>query len=240
VSFPKIQQLSGQIAVHLRDQILTGQLRPETFIRPHVLAEQFATSVTPVREALFVLKHEGFVGLSPRRGFVVKPISTQDIIDMFRLQAYISGEIARRAALQITQPQLDDLRSIQERYIRAIEAGDDEAMYGRNHDFHKNINLAANAPKLALAFVNAARYTPRQFFAGHEAFFDDSVDEHQRMIDALALGDPEVARSEMVRHVGRASEIVERRFQNGTSMAMPIQEGLSPGFTARTRDTAEA
>lgn len=238
MAFNKTPQLSEQIAMHLRDQILTGQLRPETFIRPHVIAEQFDTSVTPVREALFLLKQEGFIGLTPRKGFVVKPISTRDIIDMFRLQAFISGELASRAATNITAAGIDQLRTVHERYVSAVDRNDDDAIFNRNREFHKMINLAADAPKLAIAFVNAARFTPRKFFSEHEAFFHDAVDEHQRMIDAFAERDPDRARAEMVRHVSRAGEVVERRFKDGTSMAVPFEPGLPPGFTPRSPDTA--
>lgn len=215
----------------LRDQILTGQLRPDTYIRPHLIADQFDTSVTPVREALFLLKQEGFIALAPRKGFVVKPISTQDIIDMFRLQAYISGELASRAALKISDEEIDHLRRVHEQYLDAVARGDDEEIFNRNREFHKIINLAADAPKLAIAFVNAARFTPRKFFSEHEAFFHDAVDEHKKMIDAFSDRDAESARAEMVKHVSRAGEIVEQRFKDGTSVAIPFERGLPPGFT---------
>ena len=238
MSFSKPPQLSEQIALHLRDQILTGQLRPDSYIRPHLIAEQFDTSVTPVREALFLLKQEGFIALTPRKGFVVKPISTQDIIDMFRLQAFISGELASRAALNISLQEIDQLKAVHEKYVEAVERTDDEAIFNRNREFHKMINLAANAPKLAIAFVNAARFTPRKFFSEHEAFFHDAVDEHQRMIDAFEARDAEFARAEMVTHVSRAGEVVEQRFKDGTSMAVPFERGLPPGFTPRSSETA--
>lgn len=236
--FSRNPQLSEQIAVNLRDQILTGHLRPDTYIRPHVIAEQFDTSVTPVREALFLLKQEGFIGLTPRKGFVVKPISTQDIIDMFRLQSYLSGELASRAAMKITAEGIENLRNVQADYINAIARGDDEGIFNRNREFHKLINLAADAPKLAIAFVNAARFTPRKFFVEHEAFFDDAVDEHQEMIEALADHDVDRARAEMVKHVSRAGQIVEQRFADGSSSVIAIDGDLPPGFTPLRSDTA--
>lgn len=231
-------QLSERIAVHLRDQILTGHLRPDTYIRPHVIAEQFDTSITPVREALLLLKQEGFIGLTPRKGFVVKPISTQDIIDMFRLQSYLSGELASRAALKITAQGIENLRNVQAAYVEAIALGDDEGVFKRNREFHKLINLAADAPKLAIAFVNAARFTPRKFFGEHEAFFDDAVAEHQEMIDALADHDADRARAEIVKHVSRAGQIVERRFTDGSASAVAIDSDLPLGFTPLRSGTA--
>ncbi|HNF06184.1 MAG TPA: GntR family transcriptional regulator, partial [Mycobacterium sp.] len=45
-------QLSDEVAQHLREAIMTGTLRPGTFIRLDETAAQLGVSITPVREAL--------------------------------------------------------------------------------------------------------------------------------------------------------------------------------------------
>ena len=59
-------------------------------------------SSTPVREGLLLLQLEGFVKLSPRRGFMVVGFSRQDVRDIFWAQAMLAGELAARAAKVIT------------------------------------------------------------------------------------------------------------------------------------------
>ena len=61
-------QLSEEIAAYLREAVMSGQLRPGEFIRLDSVAQQLGTSVTPVREALVLLRGEGMVRLIPRRG----------------------------------------------------------------------------------------------------------------------------------------------------------------------------
>ena len=56
-------QLSDEVAQHLREAIMTGTLRPGTFIRLDETAAQLGVSITPVREALLTarLQHPAIV-----------------------------------------------------------------------------------------------------------------------------------------------------------------------------------
>ncbi len=69
--------------------------------------------MTPVREALFGLRAEGLLTQQPRRGFLVLPVTARDIDDVAGVQAHIGGQLAARAAGQITDAQLDELDRIQ-------------------------------------------------------------------------------------------------------------------------------
>lgn len=62
------EQLSDEVAARLRADIMTGVLRPGTFIRLDETAAALGVSITPVREALRTLRGEGMVALEPHRG----------------------------------------------------------------------------------------------------------------------------------------------------------------------------
>jgi DNA-binding GntR family transcriptional regulator len=79
------EQLSDEVAAHLRADIMTGTLRPGTFIRLDETAAALGVSITPVREALRTLRGEGMVQLEPHRGHVVVPLTRGDIEDIFWL-----------------------------------------------------------------------------------------------------------------------------------------------------------
>ena len=95
-------QLSDEVAAHLRGLIMSGRMRPGERVRLEEMAEQLGVSITPVREALLTLRGEDMVELEPRRGYVVAPLSKQDILDVFTLQGDIAGELAARAASRLT------------------------------------------------------------------------------------------------------------------------------------------
>src|SRR6478672_6907232 len=64
-------QLAEDVARYVRKRIFDGTYAAGQYIRLDQLATELGVSVTPVREALFVLSAEGLLSQQPRRGFVV-------------------------------------------------------------------------------------------------------------------------------------------------------------------------
>ena len=120
------EQLSDEVAAHLRTDIMTGTLRPGTFIRLDETAAELGVSITPVREALRTLRGEGMVQLEPHRGHVVVPLTRGDIEDIFWLQATIAKELAATAAERITDAQIDELERLNDGLAAAVDRGDPE------------------------------------------------------------------------------------------------------------------
>src|SRR3954453_11864206 len=106
-------QLAEDVARHVRRRIFAGTYAAGQYIRLDQLAAELGVSVTPVREALFVLSAEGLLLQQPRRGFVVVPVTGRDLTDVANVQAHIGGELAARAAAQITDEQLRRLEKTQ-------------------------------------------------------------------------------------------------------------------------------
>src|ERR1700740_1177895 len=105
-------QWSDEAASHLRAAIMSGTLRPGTFIRLDETAAELGVSITPVREALLKLRGEGMVQLETHRGHVVLPLTRQRIQDIFWLPAPIARELAAAATDHITYGEIDALDRI--------------------------------------------------------------------------------------------------------------------------------
>lgn len=206
-------QLSDDVATYLRDLIVSGQVRAGEFLRVESLAEQLGTSVTPVREALVSLRGEGFVVLQPRRGFMVAPFTRQDIVDIYQVQAYLAGELAARACLVLDRDRIQGLRAVQTDLEAAHNRMDAEEVERLNHDFHRIINVAARAPKLAQFLVTATRYSPRLFFARIAGWAQASADDHDAILGALQEADPEKARDSMASHVTKAGALLAEHLE---------------------------
>src|ERR1700683_5193439 len=96
------RQLPEEVASYVRELIISGTVRPGEFLRMEPIAEAIGVSNTPVREGLLALRSQGFVQLVPRRGFVVASFTPQDVRDLFWAQAQLAGELAARAARNMT------------------------------------------------------------------------------------------------------------------------------------------
>jgi DNA-binding GntR family transcriptional regulator len=199
-------QLSETVASLLRDRIMSGQLRPGERIRLEEIAQETGLSITPVREALLMLRAEDMVELQPRRGHVVAPLSRQDIIDVFGLQGDIAGELAARVAATVTEAQLDDLRQQHQRLSRAAQARQVTRIEQLEYEFHRSINRLAGARKLSWMLRAATRYTPTRFYAASPEWRAAMTTDHQALLAALAAHDPAAVRPVMARHFTDGAE----------------------------------
>lgn len=206
INRPVRPQLGDEAASFLRDQITSGTLAAGAPVRPETVADELGISTTPAREALQALRAEGFLDLAPRRGFTVAKVTGDDVRDMFLVQSMVAGELAARAAANASDTMVAALGQIHNDLIAAEERGDLAALEELNHAFHREINLAANAPRLAWVIKLVSRYAPRRFYASIPGWPETTVHDHTGLLDAIRAGDTEKARTEMSDHVRHAGE----------------------------------
>jgi DNA-binding GntR family transcriptional regulator len=211
------RQLSDEVASYVRELIMSGHLQPGDFIRQERIADEL--SATPVREGLLSLKGEGFVQLKPRRGFVVAPLSASDVRDLFTAQALLAGELVARATARMGTADLRELNDVHEALRQAAAAGDGERVESLNHDFHRRINLVADAPRLAWMLSISTKFAPRRFFATIPGWSRASAQDHAAIIKAIAERDAEAARAAMTRHVENAGELLAANFESAQATA---------------------
>jgi DNA-binding GntR family transcriptional regulator len=181
--------LSDEVAGHLRAAIMSGALRPGTFIRLDETAAQLGVSVTPVREALLKLRGEGMVQLEPHRGHVVLPLTRQDVDDIFWLQGTIAKELAATAAEHITDAEIDELERITETLAAAVAAANTELIAATEFAFHRAFNQATGRIKLAWFLLHVARYLPLTMYAADPEWGTGTVDNHRKLIAGLRRRD---------------------------------------------------
>ncbi|GAA4353725.1 GntR family transcriptional regulator [Variovorax defluvii] len=200
------QQLSASVATHLREQIISGQLQPGAFLRIDTIARQLDVSTTPVREGLLLLQSESFVRLIPRRGFVVNSFTKGDLRDLFWAQATIAAKLAERATTRMSGADVERLGDIHARHEAAVAGGDNDAAARLGHQFHRTINLAAQAPRLALLLGSLTKQLPNRFYASIEGQLQDAVAYHPIIMNAIRVHDADAARSLMYRHIVSGAE----------------------------------
>jgi DNA-binding GntR family transcriptional regulator len=224
--------LSDEVATYVRALIMSRSMRPGEFVRLEKIAEELGVSATPVREGLHALRGEGFLEFEPRRGFVVAPLSPEDIEDLFLVQADIAGELAARAARVATPDVVRELRRLQSALDEANAAGQMDRVVELNHRVHKTINLLAASPKLSFMLSVAVRYVPQPFFVTIEGWVSAAVHDHGRVFAALEANDPDDARAGMRTHILHAGTLLAQHFrQKGLAEeagSAAIDTGLPP------------
>ncbi len=216
------ESLVAQVRRTILSEIVQGKLAPGTVIRLPDLADRYGVSRTPVREALTVLGREGVISSIPYKGYLVRPIETADVSDVFFMRGLLEPPAAELAAARLRP---DDLERLQEALTHpppttaAMTLQFDE----HNHDFHSTIVLAAGSPRLFNTFEAVYNDVRRLQYAGIGKPRPDLIhQEHVEILEALSRGDGAAARALMSGHIDAMRRRAFAAWAGGASSA---QEG---------------
>lgn len=90
---------------YLREKLLRGEIPPNEHLIEAKIAREIGTSRTPVREALHSLEMEGLIKSIPRVGYVVRPISEEEVEEICEIRAVVEM-LATRWAIAKAQPKV--------------------------------------------------------------------------------------------------------------------------------------
>ena len=81
----------------IRADILTCVFAPGVQLQENDLAERYAVSKSPVRDALLRLQEQGLIEVLPRKGYRVRPISVSDARELYEVRIMLEKACAKRA-----------------------------------------------------------------------------------------------------------------------------------------------
>jgi DNA-binding GntR family transcriptional regulator len=139
-----VRTMSEQVVSRIRERILTGAYAPGSPLLQDAIAAEFGVSKIPVREALVQLRADGLVDIFAHRGFQVRPLSTAELEEVFRLRLALEPAAVAHGA-QIADAE-DRLRaaSALSALNEALEHGD----LGLSGEFNSRFHLALVVPRL--------------------------------------------------------------------------------------------
>lgn len=194
----------------LREAILDGALAPSVWLREDEIAEAFAVSRTPVREALRRLSDEGLAVKTVHHGTVVAPLSLEDILALYVVRENLEGLAARLVATRTPPGLVDRLVAIHQGLLEtAKDPAAATSLASKNLEFHRALREAVSNPYLErfLAQVeNAVRRLPGSTFM-QPGRTTEMLREHQSIINAIAAGDGDAAENAAKAHMREARKI---------------------------------
>lgn len=198
----------NRIYRNLRRAIILGYLQPGTRLSMEALAQQYNTSVTPVRDAMQMLAQEGLVTIRPRSGYFVTQVTLKQLRDLFELREILEVAAVERAAARITE---EDLRELAQ--VHAGYTGEDDDSYERytdeNRRFHYLVALASGNEELAEAIGHLLDRLGR--FLVMRRVGRDLQSIHSRLLEALRAHDVEAARRAIRAELAETRDIVLER-----------------------------
>ncbi len=181
----------------LRDEIISLSLPPGSPIDEIQLAERFAMSRTPIREALVRLAGDGLVTTLPNRSTVVSNIDFLNLPAFFDAITLMYRVTTRQAAQNRTSEDLALIRAQQAEFAEAVHAQDALAMISTNREFHVAIAEAGRNPYYAGLFIrllDEGRRLLRLYYSSYsDRLPSEFVTEHEEMIRCIEEQDIEGA-----------------------------------------------
>jgi DNA-binding GntR family transcriptional regulator len=187
----------------LRDEILALDFQPGAVLDETSLAERFAMSRSPVREALIRLAGDDLVVTLSNRSTVVAPIDLQSFPKYVEALDVAQRMNTRLAAELRTDLDVKTIARRQKEFVAAVNKGEHLAMSEANKSFHMAIAHAGRNPYLA-AFYERLLNQGRRMLHLHFAYLEQGneavllTDEHDEML--AAIRDRDVVRADALAH----------------------------------------
>jgi DNA-binding GntR family transcriptional regulator len=194
--------LKQSLAARLRDEILQGRIAPGQKIIEGRWARHFGVAQLSIREALNILAAEGFVTKRHGRSARVLSLTETDIIHIYQIRGALEGLAARIIAAR--KLPLQDIESAMIAIQAAVASNDPLKVIDSVQRFHLCILEKPGNPILLetgkrlivpLFAFTRMRVQARNLDASP---WVPEVSNHQRILDALRMGDPLLAEQTVV------------------------------------------
>jgi DNA-binding GntR family transcriptional regulator len=217
------RKVTDWVYEELKNAIVNLRLAPGEPLREATLADRLGVSKTPIREALTRLEQEGLVETTSFKGAVVTGYSRDDLIEIYELRELLENAAVRAAAQSMTEPDRVRLARIAQE-SRRLRDGPNQSgpnqsgpnQSGADQSGTDRTELAALLTEFdALLYDQVLNHRIQALIENLRAHLtrigqlttelpgriDASVDEHDRIVEAIAARDPELAEQRMREHI---------------------------------------
>jgi DNA-binding GntR family transcriptional regulator len=186
----------------IRNDLLTGRLRPGERLTADSIAQRLGISHIPVREAFRFLEAQGHLARDGRRGARVVPTSPAEAKDIYLTRAALEAEANALGVPRLTAADDELLVRLIGLMEEAARTGDLRAYRSHNRNFHFIAFERSDRPWLVRFLRNlwdaAARYQA-PLFAG-SAWQVKHPAHHRVLLDALLARDVDLVNHHMGKH----------------------------------------
>lgn len=204
---------------NLQEMIRDGRMKPGEALSPQRdLARELKVSRATLREALSILATIGQIVAKPgARGFIV---SSDDVLatpswrfaaryslrEVYQFRHIVESHAARLAAISHTEQEIEELKESIEAFHSATQASDLGAYAQADFDFHQTImRIARNKLLVDMHHTFASVLSESQRLPTEQrGDLWNAVNEHKRILEAIAMSDPDGASYYMCKHISMA------------------------------------
>lgn len=200
--------IADQVYEKLEREILSGKYPRGELLSEQRLSAELGVSRTPVREAIRRLEQDYILEDSPR-GVVVVGISREEMLEMYEIRLQLEGLMARRAAENVTEEQLGEMRDtldLQHFYLERERRDSSDQIKNLDSRFHELLYAACGSRTYYDLLVRLHKRITKFRMASvrKRSRAEESIREHEAIYAALAAHDAEQAQQAVLNHTRNA------------------------------------
>jgi DNA-binding GntR family transcriptional regulator len=195
-------QLAEKVYQVIKNEIADFRLLPGDRVTETRLAERYRVSRTPVRDALYRLKREGYVDVAFRSGWMVCPFDFARFDEFYDLRIVLESAAVERLGRRGGGAALDDLRAIWLVPPDAREV-DPRRIADLDEAFHCRLVAAAGNSEMTRVHLHATERirTVRRLDFLKPSRVAATYEEHAQILGLVLRGEAEAALATLRQHI---------------------------------------
>ncbi|QQD21476.1 FCD domain-containing protein [Venatoribacter cucullus] len=210
------QTLADKVFSELTTAIVRGELRPGSKLSEQTLVERYGGSRAPMREAIQKLEARNLVVRVPHAGARVVSLSLSELRDIYEVRLELESMACRLAAQRMSDAEIAELYGLLAEHEASIAAEQGQSYYQKagDLDFHYRIIKGSQNSRLHQMLCGELYHLVRMYRYQTSTSAKRPLQallEHQRIVEAIAARDAELAELLMRRHIQASLTNLETR-----------------------------
>lgn len=193
----------------LREDMVSGKLRPNERLVESLIAKELGMSRTPVREALVRLVLSGYASTLSKGGWIVTDHLPSQIRNLYEVREALEIMAIRIACVRATKEQIDKAFAVHRLIVDAVNDRDIEKFTQLNTEFHAILFGACGNEQLSSLIENSRdQYFDRRvvhLFSGKE--WNAMITQHERMLKAVSERKAKLAEKAVRDHINTVKRV---------------------------------
>lgn len=207
--------IAKDLARHIEDQIIFGELAPNTRLVEEEIVQRYNVSRSPVREALRTLEQEGLAIRESRRGVWVGPLGLQDLEEVYSCRIVMEGLATELAAQHRSEEDMDNINAAYAALAATNTSEDMRQFFRANLVLSNSIHSAAHNSTLKRLLGSIGKQSLRYRYLAYShapEMMTASVEGNREIILAIEKKNARHARILMEDLIQRSWTVIRQLF----------------------------
>ena len=205
----------------VKNKLLNGKYKANEVLKEEELAQKYKVSRTPVREALQILVKEGFLTHRRKVGYIVKPLTKNELKEIVGIRSVLESYAARLTTENYDEKLIQKLEKLIEKTENALTENNIQKFYKFNCEFHLELYKSSGNKKLIEIIENLRenfqRYTRMLLNIDNMPY--ESLKDHKMMIEAMKERNPDKVEKVVKEHILKGGKALIDFIENDEYLA---------------------